>query len=114
MATKAFRFPLKRSELQRFGIPARRTKPMSLAVLRVYNRLVNPKTEEYSHELGVIIKPARVTRSPLSGFRKNKSRALTRINSQKLKADLREAYKLIDAMSQIKFPKDKEGKKVGG
>lgn len=111
MATKAFQFPLKRSELLRHGIPARRTKPMSLAVLRVYNRLVNPKTEE-RNPLGGIETPARVTRSPLSGFRKPKSRALSRLNSQKMKADLRKAFFLIDEMSKIKFPKDKEGKKV--
>jgi hypothetical protein len=111
MTTKAFRFPLKRSALLAKGIPARRTKPMSLAVLRVYNKLVNPKSEVWKE--GVLVEPARVTRSPLSGFRKPKSRALSRINSQKMKADLRKAFFLIDEMSKIKFPKDKEGKKVG-
>jgi hypothetical protein len=110
MTTKAFQFPVKRSALLAKGIPARRTKPMSLAVLRVYNRLVNPKTEVWKD--GVMTEPARITRSPLSGFRKPKSRALTRINRQNMKADLRKAFYLIDQMNQIKFPKDKEGKKV--
>jgi hypothetical protein len=110
MTTKAFRFPLKRSALHALGIPTRRIKPMSLAVLRVYNRLVNAQSAVWKD--GVLVEPARVTRSPLSGFRKNKSRALTRINSQKRKDDLRKAFLVIDEMSKIKPHKDKEGKKI--
>lgn len=99
MTTKAFRFPLKRSALLAKGIPARRTKPMSLAVLRVYNRLVNAST-------------ATCTRSQLSGHRKPTSPALVRIKSQKMKAEMKEAFRLIDEMSKVKDRKDKEGKKV--
>lgn len=96
---------MKRSEMQRLGTPARRKKPMSLALLRLHNKLVDPRTERLVQKsvdgvLTTVLSPAVCNRSPLSGFRKNKSPAIVRLNSQRLRIKLIHAYKLIDEMTK--------------